>query len=260
MEKIEKLPESKCRICGAVHAWSNLVLNIEYKCQKCGHVNVYNRNPEKSYISSEEAKNYYAEKRKEEMEKVERAKAFSHGGIIPKSNHAADALTYLMEFSNPFIPKRTPLFDFLNARKTQEEHHSKTNYTFKTTCEQSVDLFRIAKDLDEQNYCFHVITENTTDPNVNALLVHRSIFQKALVLDIPIPTVCLLEDFDNFGFFFLDNDEPRSEAPKKVDYSKLKVIMSWIKSVRNAKYSDTFPTKINGKPITIKVTNRSVGF
>lgn len=258
MDKIEKMSESKCKQCGYVYFWSKLVLNIEYKCSKCGNINIYNREPSKMYITDEEAKNYAA-KRIEEYEKIERARKFSTGGIVPKSSHAADALSYLMKCSTPFIPKGTPLFDSILKQKTQQEYSAKTNYTFQTTCEQAVDPFRIAKDLDEQNYCFHVITENTTEPSLNALLVHRSIFQKALVLDIPVPSIGMVEEFDEFGIFHLDEVDPKEDPPKKLNYSKYKIVMKWINDVRKAKWSEFFPTKIKGKPVSIRVTNCSVG-
>jgi hypothetical protein len=141
---------------------------------------------------------------------------------------------------------------------SQQEYHDKTNYKFKTTCAEAVDIYRIAEDLDEQTYCLHVITENTTAPSLSLILVHRSVTHKANVLEIDFPTGIETEVYENFTVFYInpyvdDLDNP----PKKLDYSDHKDVMQWIKAVRSAKW--TFPKKINGKPISVKVTNCSVG-
>jgi hypothetical protein len=251
---------SKCVKCGCEHAWSNLVISIKYKCQDCHYVNEYNKNSTNSYITKEEAEEY-VKKRQEDWDKVskkiEMAKGFSTGGLIPKSIHSTDALNYLTQCQNAFIPKGTPLFDSIKRQKDQQEYHDKTNYTFKTTCEEAVDLYKVAEDLNDQTYCLHVVTENTTLPNVNALLVHRSILHKASVLDISLPPDIETERYENFIVFNLFSYADGTEKPKSINYSDHKRVMKWIKTVRNAHW--IFPKKVNGKPVTIKVTNCSVG-
>lgn len=223
---MEQMPESKCMKCGKVHAWSKLVLNLTYLCQYCGYLNKYSRlNTEPDKINPD--------------------------NIIPNTYEGPYASKVHTQYSlrYPFIPKSTSLFGSIMKQKL------KGGYKFKATCEHSVDLYKIAEDLDEKNYCFHVITEGTNDPVVNAFLVHRSIFQKALTLNIPCPEELVSELHYSFGIFHLEQINKKNR--NKVDYTQLKKLMKWVNDVHNASYADVFPTKINNKPIMIRVTNCS---
>jgi len=254
------MEESKCEKCGEVHAWSNLVLRIMYKCQRCNHLNEYSRR-DKAFIHNYEADEYA----KFCLEQLNRGKEdkIREDEVTGKREVLQKAIEKMEDFKHNFTATlggqrggKTEIMRLATLQHKQQEYHERTNYKFNTSCEEAVDVYRIAEDLDEQTYCLHVVTENTTVPNLNLILVHRSVTHKANVLEFDFPAGIETEVYENFTVFYLNSND-NIEVPKKLDYSDYKEVMKWIKEVRCSEWD--FPKKVNGKPISVKVTNCSVG-
>lgn len=197
-------------------------------------------------------------------------KKFATGGIVPKIDN--DKITTRLLGKNPFFqllndypsfltPPTKKDYDLCKRLSSFTKSNKAENYSFGVTCEEAVDLHKIAEDLNNDNYCFHVVTDNTPTPKVNAILVHRSIIRKAFILKMERPVGINFENFKTFGAFYISGHGheviKKADVPKKLDYTDYKRVMTWVSSVKKAKYSDHVNTRINGKPITVKVTNCS---
>lgn len=190
-------------------------------------------------------------------------KKFATGGLVPthKNKKEGDFFQLLKDYVPLSLDHKSFQENVDRLRKSLKAASKAEDYSFGVTCEESVDLHKIAEDLDNDNYCFHVITDNTTTPKVNAILIHRSIIRKALILKMERPVGINFENFKTFGAFYISGHGhevvKKIDVPKKLDYTDYKRVMAWVSSVKKAKYSDHVNTRINGKPITVKVTNCS---
>lgn len=143
--------------------------------------------------------------------------------------------------------------DFSKTERATPKHMGGTDYTFRVTAEECVDLEKIAVDLTDVDYCLQVRTENTDTPKINVLLVHESVINKAKLLTFrhPVNLHC------GYGVNYFDLTEI-TKLDTNSEWDELKLALAWIKKIKNTTYSEMgIPNKINGKPITVAVTNRS---
>lgn len=129
-----------------------------------------------------------------------------------------------------------------------------SKYSFKTSAEELVDLSEIAKDLSRENPCIHVRTHGTKTPQINVLLVHKSIYMKWRLLREHDDTVEEDAGFTD-GIMPFEN----THIIQITDTMNLSSAIKFVKQIKAAQLPSVINKKINKAPIEIKVTTIDIG-
>ena len=230
-------------------------LRVTMKCDKCGHLHVYNRrsalNPEKPTILCRHCGNttFAVEIRKVEKDIRDQVS----GSSSMKFDGVAESISSI---SDRFLGK-SPMFGSLDDLKaevnkiTEKEDHL---YTFNISAVELLDIHELAKDLSRENPV--IIVKVRDNLSQTKILVHNSIMVKSSALKIPVPCYCHRVGLDYVLFDVKDGSSTLVNENQK--HSEIiSTVINWVKKVKKASVKE-LTTQINGKPIEIQVIKANI--